>query len=218
MKQLYQEKRREYFSSVRPEILPLVPAATGRALDIGCGEGATLNWLKTIGRCRETWGVEFMEPAAEVARRVLDRVIVGNIETDTFGFDEGQFDLILCLDVLEHLRDPWETLKRVCAWLSPGGVAIVSLPNIRYLKVLTDLVLKGEFTYEEMGILDRTHLRFFTRKSAIRLLESAKLSHIQLTLHPSVIRGKRALVNAMLLGRFRDIFSWQLLLRGTKAV
>ena len=217
MKQLYKQKRPDYFSSVRREILPLLPAHSRRALDLGCGDGATLKWLKDDGRCQEAWGLEFIEPAAEVARGVLDHVVLGNIETDTFNFKKGQFDLILCLDVLEHLRDPWEVTRRVSGWLSSDGVLVVSVPNVRYRTVLAQLAFKGQFEYQESGILDRTHLRFFTRKSAVQLLESTGLHDIRLVLHPSEIRGKAAILNSLFFGYFRDMFSWQLLLRGTKA-
>lgn len=216
VKQLYEEKRPDYFSSVRHEILPLVPAFSRSVLDIGCGEGATLKWLRDTARCKETCGVEFMDRAAETARRVLDRVEIGNIESETFDFKGGQFNLILCLDVLEHLRDPWDVIKRVSGWLAPNGVLVVSVPNIRYRSVLSDLALKGQFDYQQFGILDRTHLRFFTRKSAIELLQSAGLHDIELVLHPSVIHGKAAVFNLLSFGYFRDVFSWQLLLRGVK--
>lgn len=82
------------------------------------------------------------------------------------------FDVVVCADVLEHLPDPAAVLDRVRGWIAPGGRLFVSLPNVANVAVRLSL-LAGRFEYAEAGILDRTHLRFFTRRSALRLVESA---------------------------------------------
>ena len=214
--QHYAGKGRAYFQGVREEILPLISHSNGRVLDVGCGEGATLAWLKGIHPCTETVGIEFVDRAAAVARNVADHIVCADIERDPVEFPSDYFDLILCLDVLEHLQDPWATLRRLVNWLAPTGKIIVSVPNVRYRGVLVDLVLRGKFEYQDFGILDKTHLRFFTRASCRSLLESADLSVIHVMTNPARIGGKAAVFNALSLGYFRDIFVWQYLMVATK--
>ncbi|MBE9609551.1 class I SAM-dependent methyltransferase [Chitinilyticum piscinae] len=162
----------DYYGFVRQEIIPLLPEHAPRALEVGCGNGATLAWLKASGLCREAVGVEYSQSASQIAREHLDLVIEGNAEHIDFG-SLGQFDLILCLDVLEHLQDPWLMLRRLRERLSERGVLIVSLPNVRHHSVLLPLLLGGRWHYTDAGILDRTHLRFFTRDTARDLLETS---------------------------------------------
>lgn len=160
-----------YFTRGREEILPLVPAGPLRLLDVGCGAGATLEAI----RARETvaWagGVELEPGAAERAERRFDRLW----REDVQGFDPGaeiapgSLDLILCLDVLEHLPDPWAVVRRLSPLLRPGGRLIVSVPNIRNWKFIRGLLLRGDFHYREAGLLDRTHLRFFVHETAAEL-------------------------------------------------
>jgi 2-polyprenyl-3-methyl-5-hydroxy-6-metoxy-1,4-benzoquinol methylase len=172
---LYAEKTNEYFSRARTEIAPLLPKNPGhplRALEIGCSEGHTLEWLKDTGYCSWVAGVE---PYAELRTRVgsVDAFFKLDIEKELPDLPPGSVDLILCLDVLEHLVNPWETVRRLDGLLKPGGLWVISVPNIRNYHILVDLAFKGRFNYSESGILDRTHLRFFTRTTAIELAESA---------------------------------------------
>lgn len=216
MKDFYAEKKADYYQRARTEVLPLIPVFSKRVLEVGCGSGATLKWLKEIGRCEESVGIELMSRAAEEALLAVDQVIVADIEEDCVRFPLGHFDLVLCLDVLEHLRDPWRVLCGIVQWLGPGGVLVASVPNIRYRDVLVDLLFRGRFEYADLGILDRTHLRFFTKQSAVALLESSGLDEIDVRLHPAEIQGKGGILNAATLGIFREIFSWQILLRGRR--
>ena len=91
-------------------------------------------------------------------------------------FENKKFDLILCLDVLEHLIDPWSVIKKlIYENLREGGTLIACIPNVRYYNVLLPLLLKKEWKYQETGVLDRTHLRFFTKKTILELISSAGL-------------------------------------------
>lgn len=216
MKEFYDAKQAGYFSSVRAEALDLCPPFSKRALDVGCGEGATLAWLKGEGRCEEAWGIENFAPAAEKAGKALDKVMCVDIDTEFPELEEDYFDLILCLDVLEHLRDPWQAVRRLSRALASGGVFLISLPNLRHFPVMKALVLDGCFTYEERGVMDRTHLRFFTQHSAVELLSGAGLKDVSLKLHPDETSGWRSLVGKMMGGRLRDIFAWQLLVTARK--
>ncbi|QLG87800.1 class I SAM-dependent methyltransferase [Chitinibacter bivalviorum] len=162
----------EYYGFVRHEIAPMLPAHADRVLELGCGNGATLAWLKANGRCNSTTGIEYSPDASSIARQHLDHVIEGDAEQiDLQAL--GQFDLILCLDVLEHLRDPWQMLRKLKQQLTPQGRIIVSVPNIRHHSILLPLLFRGQWRYQAAGILDQTHLRFFTQESAQQLLEQA---------------------------------------------
>jgi GT2 family glycosyltransferase/tetratricopeptide (TPR) repeat protein/2-polyprenyl-3-methyl-5-hydroxy-6-metoxy-1,4-benzoquinol methylase len=156
-----------YFDHARPEVVSLVPASARRVLDIGCGAGRLGAAIKARQQA-EVVGIEIDEPAAECARARLDRVLVGNIELVETNFPERSFDAIVCADVLEHLREPERVLVRARRWLAPDGWLIASIPNVRHHTVIRAL-LQGNWTYEPAGLLDRTHLRFFTRREIEKL-------------------------------------------------
>jgi 2-polyprenyl-3-methyl-5-hydroxy-6-metoxy-1,4-benzoquinol methylase len=172
---MYEDKQNNYFAFVRKDIEPLLPKRTGRVLEVGCGRGGTLAWLKATGRARWVVGIELFADAAAVARTKLDELHEGDVDQHIDILAPGSFDLILCLDVLEHLVDPWATLRRLQSLLRPGGQLIASLPNIRHHSVVLPLLLTGKWRYETAGIMDRTHLRFFSRETAIDLLQQAGL-------------------------------------------
>ncbi len=145
-----------------------------RVLDLGAADGSVARALKARG-CA-VWGVEIDEQAAEAARRVCDRVVVADLETeDVWQAVEGEtFDAILALDVLEHLRNPAPVLKRAASHLNATGVVVVSLPNVTHGALRLSL-LNGHFEYTPLGLLDRTHLRFFDRSGAERLMADGGL-------------------------------------------
>jgi len=166
---LYQEKDRQYFSWVRQELINLVQGRDNVVLDIGCGEGETGYELKKQGKAMEVIGIELVEEAARHAKNKLDRVIVGDIEKLELPFAKEYFDCILMGDVLEHLIDPWSCLKRLKEYLKPSGSVIASIPNVNHWRVLKNLILHDKWEYVTAGTLDRTHLRFFTKKTIIRM-------------------------------------------------
>lgn len=150
-----------YYSLVRQDVIELIPPGTSRLLDVGCGEGATAEAAKRRLNISEVWGIEQVEAVAAVARGRLDGVVRGDVETLSFQWPEGYFDCILCADVLEHLRDPWTVLKRLHGILGSQGVIIASLPNARHVIPLFQIIW-DRLEYTSSGILDQTHLRFFT--------------------------------------------------------
>lgn len=200
----------DYFSHVRQDIEPLLPSFADRVLEVGCGAGTTLAWLKRTGRCGTTVGVECVPAAAEAARAVVDEVYCCNAETMDFGTQ--RFDLVLLLDILEHLLDPWGFLERLREkHLQPGALVIASIPNIRNYRVLKALVLRGEFTYQDAGILDRTHLRFFTRSSAAELMQTGGM-RIE-TVHDITMSKKSyRRLDRITAGMFHDFFVYQFLI------
>ncbi len=170
--QAYRDKPAVYFEQARSEIEPLLPAHAAQVLEVGCGRGATLHWLKASGRCEHTVGIELFEGAAAAARAVVDEVHSGNAEVLVqHALSPAAFDLVLCLDVLEHLVDPWAFMGQVQRLLKPGGQVVASIPNVRHARVVLPLLLQGRWQYEDAGQLDRTHLRFFTRESALQLMQ-----------------------------------------------
>ena len=198
----------------RPEIVGLVPADARKVLDVGCSAGDVGLALKDKCPCEVT-GIEMDERLAEEASSKIDRVITGDIETVDPGLEEGYFDHILFADVLEHLKDPLEILKRYTRYLKDDGKLVISVPNVRHISVLCELVVRGEWEYRQSGIMDNGHLRFFTRKSFTRLLGEARLSITGMERIFS-LKGSRAL-NLLTLGLFLDTLTAQYVFIAEKA-
>jgi 2-polyprenyl-3-methyl-5-hydroxy-6-metoxy-1,4-benzoquinol methylase len=180
--------RARAYESVRPEIVALVPAAARRVLDLGCATGMLAAALKERGDV-EVVGIE-REPAyAEEARERCDRVIVGDVED--VPADLGRFDCLVAADVLEHLVDPWTALEHYVLALDPGCRAVVSLPNAAHWTTFASLA-RGSWPRRPEGIHDATHLRWFTLRDAIDLVEGAGLRVEHVERRPWVLwRGTR---------------------------
>jgi SAM-dependent methyltransferase len=167
-------------------------------LDVGCGRGQ--NSAVARGRGARVVGVELNAVAAATARERLDEVLEMDVEgTEVVRALAGRkFDLILLGDVLEHTREPRAVLERFLPFLEDGGRVIVSLPNVAAWTVRLQL-LAGHFDYQPSGILDETHLRFFTRQTAKRLVESVGLELLSVELNPMIVRaGLGAIKRALL--------------------
>jgi SAM-dependent methyltransferase len=165
----------EYFQDLRTPLLSMVRGTPARVLEIGCAQGGNLAFLKSKG-AKETVGVEiFEEVANKVNLSLVDKVIVGNIEEMDLPYPEGYFDLIIVSHVLEHLVDPWKILQKLTKFLTPDGQLIGGVPNIRNIRVSLPLVLTGKWQYDSSGIMDWTHLRFFTYATVCEMLQSPQL-------------------------------------------
>jgi 2-polyprenyl-3-methyl-5-hydroxy-6-metoxy-1,4-benzoquinol methylase len=171
----YETKTGNYYDNYRQDILPLMPDHVSRVLEIGCGTGNTLAYLKANGYCDWICGVELFPDAASQAVTKLDRLYQTNIEERELPIESGSIDLILCLDVLEHLVDPHQVVAYLDHLLVPGGVIIASIPNVRHKSVVMPLVFKNQWNYIDGGVLDHTHLRFFVKDTAIDLMRSSGL-------------------------------------------
>lgn len=214
--QNYDHKPDEYFGRARTEILSLLPKHAPQVLEIGCGSGATLAWLKANGVVDHTTGIELAEHMASSARNNVDRLISGNAEELLDENAPGAlYDLVLCLDVLEHLVDPWKMIRKIGHVLKPGGLVVCSIPNVRHFSVLLPLLLKGQWAYKEAGILDRTHLRFFTKSTAAKLIEEGGLAlkEIKSNIH---VGSKSDLLRMLSLGLLADFLSVQYLISAQK--
>lgn len=164
-----------YETSARPEIHGLIPHDAKRILDVGCNDGGFGAWAQAQSPEREVWGIEPNANQAAVARQSLSGVVTG-VYPDALDGIPGDFDCITFNHVLEHMLDPWGALSRTHDRLTRNGVVVAVIPNVRYVGLLIDLALKGKWEYQETGLLDRTHVRFFTRSSIIPLFEDAGLS------------------------------------------
>jgi 2-polyprenyl-3-methyl-5-hydroxy-6-metoxy-1,4-benzoquinol methylase len=164
----------DYYHWVRREIEPLLPKQCTRILEVGAGAGATLKWLKTIYPNAETTAVEVNPALLDELSRNSDIAIIGPV--DQVIAQLKSYDLILLLDVLEHLPDPTGSLRKLTSTLNPGGRAIVSVPNIAHLSVSVPLLFQRRFDYQQAGIMDRTHLKFFVEGTAVKLLNDANLN------------------------------------------
>ncbi|QSZ27972.1 glycosyltransferase [Aceticella autotrophica] len=161
-----------YYFFKRPEILNKIPLKARNILDVGCGAGALGLELKNRKYVKVV-GIELNNDIAKIAKNVLDDVIVGDIESLAFNYPENYFDTIILADVLEHLRDPWSTLTKMKRYLKDDGIFIVSIPNINHISIILKL-LGGNFEYEDAGLLDKTHLRFFTKNTILQAFRESK--------------------------------------------
>ena len=202
----YDNKPQGYFGTPRREMLEFIPIGVNSVLEIGCGAGAFGALVKQQhGGCRYV-GVELTDQAAHLARTHLDEVIVANIEQTPLSFPPASFDCLVCNDVLEHLVDPWAILQTLTGFVRPGGYIVISLPNVRFSEVVKNLVVRKRWEYEEQGVLDRTHLRFFTEFSVRGLFESAGLEVLELRgINAIKYAWRLRLLNIMLFGALSDM-------------
>ena len=169
-----------YSSDARTELIGMINRdsdAHMEVLELGCALGSTLSRIKFLWPNANVHGVEYDEGIARIAGSIND-VIRGDVETMHIPYDVEQFDYIICADVLEHLKDPEGALNRFLPYLKKDGCLIVSVPNVRYYAVCMMLMQYGRFDYADSGILDRTHLRFFTKATAEEMLENCGLEII----------------------------------------
>lgn len=194
-----------YHEDVNWGLLRLWGRRTGQAvLDAGCGFATTTARIQTLGN--DVTGIDSSPEIAAIASERLGRVITTDLE-DFDAIDrqlgEKRFDVIIFADVLEHLVWPVSTLRRYLTWLKDGGTVMISLPNVGLWSVRF-AHLFGRWEYDETGVLDRTHLRFFTRKSARWLMSEAGLEPVRTTYNPGLARPFVPLSKRLLAGQTED--------------
>jgi 2-polyprenyl-3-methyl-5-hydroxy-6-metoxy-1,4-benzoquinol methylase len=188
-------------------------------LDVGGGTGATAGYLKRIGRATRAGTVDLVR--AEHPDPDLDFQLAGNLDDEEFVqtvvAEQGPFDTVLCLDVLEHLVDPWSVVQQLHRLMRPGGVLIVSVPNIRHYRVSTGLLFRGRWELQDAGIMDRTHLRFFVRDTAIELATHSGLVLEEVSL-PLPERRTRAIqiFRRITFGLFDDLTTVRYIVRARR--
>jgi len=168
------EKPSSYYENIRNDLIPLIPDSARCILEVGCAAGMTGRELKRRNGAFVA-GIELDADAADAARNVLDDVVQGDIEKMDLPYSDASFDCILFADVLEHLVDPLSTLVKVRRLLKKGGTIVASIPNVQFHGVVHQLI-EGNWTYQKEGILDETHLRFFTHKEIVKLFSQAGYS------------------------------------------
>ena len=212
---LHAVKADPYYGVLRNDILDLVPRTSRKLLDVGCAEGETGAAAKLrCGPGAEVVGIEAHEPAAQIARNRLDRVLMGDVELLTLDVPDRYFDCILCSDVLEHTKNPWAVLESLRRVLSDDGVLIASLPNLRHIVPILKIVA-DRFEYEPSGILDRTHLRFFTQHTMRKLLADSGFRIKRVSANRSK-SWKFTLLNILSLGLLRPFSVYQYVFVCTK--
>jgi len=192
-----------------------VPQNAKRVLDVGCSVG-TLGEAIAKRNQAEVVGIELDSEMAKLAQVKLDRVIVGNVENlnlDSF-LTPYYFDCIIFGDILEHLIDPWSTLAEFINYLQNDGVIIISIPNIKHISTIINL-FRGYWPYRERGIHDKTHLRFFTYRNIMELVEQAGLSVTKIERKYRIIEHPHRLnklANLLALPIIKDFFTFQYLI------
>jgi glycosyltransferase involved in cell wall biosynthesis len=167
----------DYYNRVNPDLLSVIPADARCIVEVGCGTGAMAVAHRAVNPRVRYFGIEANRAAAEVAKSRLERVVVADaaeVHPEQVGVVCGEVDCLIFGDVLEHMTDPWTVLKRLVTWIRPGGQVIACIPNIAHWSTVLGL-LRGDWTYQDEGLLDRTHVRFFTRETIERMVREADL-------------------------------------------
>lgn len=165
------------YIGLRHDLISFINDGDHKVLDVGCSIGETGAYLKANKKAAVVLGVEFDPVMVKEASIKLDVVYAGDVEVlikQDF-LKSKEFDFIICGDILEHLVDPWRALSYFSTKLSPEGKIIISLPNIQHIDTFYFLFIKGIWPLNNRGIYDKTHLRFFTRKSVLELIKVSGL-------------------------------------------
>lgn len=160
----------EYYGHQRSELLSLIPAEATQIIDVGCGSGRLGQSIKAERPNAEVRGIEFNAAAAERAAQFLDDVYHGRAEDSIPNWPTAH--CLIFADVLEHLIDPLSVLRAWRSRLSEGGKIVVSLPNVGHFSIAKAWI-HGRWDYQSAGVLDRTHLQFFTRETGIEMITRA---------------------------------------------
>lgn len=172
---LKEENERTYYEGERPEMLKFVPDTVKKTIEFGCGDGNFSALIKQTYKT-ESWGVDMDPTAIENTKKVLDKVVLGEAMKVLQELPNNYFDCVICNDFLEHIPNPGEFIMSLRPYLKDSAVLVCSLPNVRHWKNLKELIFDKDWRYKDAGILDNTHLRFFTKKSMIRLMNDCGLT------------------------------------------
>lgn len=192
-----------YFSQKRPEMLQYIPRGAKKILDVGCADGSFSVAVKKQNDA-EVWGIELEPKVANEAEPKLHKMLVGDVNDLIDSLPDNYFDCIVFNDILEHLVDPNSLLDQIKKKLTQEGAVVASIPNVRYISTLVDLVIKKRWDYADSGILDRTHLRFFTQSSIRSMFESLGYDVIKLEGINPTKGWKFLLLNLLTLGFLSD--------------
>lgn len=208
----YPLKNEAYFAGARHDFVAELPQnARGKILEVGCASGLTGALALSEGKCGHYCGIEVCQMPAENAKYRINEVLIGNVETLELPWAPGTFDALILSEVIEHLVDPWTTLRKLHPYLKSGGLVFASSPNISYYRVVW-MLLGGKWTLTDFGPMDRTHLRWFTPSAYRELFESCNYQVDDVREHQSL--GKKAqVIDRLTFGRFKHLFMEQIDLR-----
>jgi SAM-dependent methyltransferase len=169
---------KNYFDGLNTKLLEAIPPGARRVLELGCANGRLGRRFKALHPGVQWWGIDASEQAVETASRHLDRVLRMDLDRDDLGTLEGGFDVVVIGDLLEHLLDPARTLDALHGLATPDARIVCCLPNMSHLSVIERLVA-GDITYDDAGLLDRGHARFYSASSAFKtFLDAGWLPHL----------------------------------------
>lgn len=211
----YDMKADRYFEGARSDFvseLPENPAA--HILEIGCSNGNTGALALAKKKCGKYTGVEVHEAAAQKAEDRISQVLVGDIERMELPWEDNAFDALILSEVLEHLIDPWQVLRKLHRYLKPGALVFASSPNVSHHRIIR-MLLRGEWNLTDDGIMDRTHLRWFTPKSFAAMFEDAGYEVVKLE-PMSPFKFQVKLQNALLLGKGSHLFIKQIKIKAIR--
>lgn len=192
-----------YYQQDRGEMLEFIPPDVRHTLEVGCGAGTFSSQLKDKYGA-ETWGIEYQPEVAKLATQKLHRVLAGSVENALHDLPRHYFDCIIFNDVLEHLVDPYTTLVSMQCLLNDTGVIVASIPNIRHWPEFVDYTWRGNWNYRDDGVLDRTHLRFFTERSIRNTIGQCGYSLINIQgINPHHSRAQQ-IASLLSMGRLAD--------------
>ncbi len=157
-----------YYQGNRSEVAPFLPQNYSRVLEIGCAEGL---FSQNLTSNSEKWGCEVFPHAARQASQKMEKVLVGKYSKVSQDIPDNYFDLVICNDVIEHMDDHDAFLESIKTKMKSGAFLVGSIPNLRHIRNLFKLMILKDWRYEEAGVLDKTHLRWFTEKSLRRTLK-----------------------------------------------
>lgn len=197
-----------YFVHERPEVLALIDQKITNVLDVGCGAGHFSVSVKAKTGA-EVWGIEPNKIAAASAANLIDKVLLGTYEDVESQLPENYFDSIFFNDVLEHMTDPYSVLSKVHRVVKTHGRIYASIPNVLFIDSIKEVLTTKDWRYTDAGTLDTTHLRFFTKKSTIRMFEEAGWRVDKIVPLNAVSSWKWSLLNFLCLGYFSDFFPMQ---------
>ena len=215
----YEKKHQSYYEHERQEILALVPKEAKCILDVGCAAGNLGKNLKDLNPEAKLMGIEIQQGIT--LPNIYEQLFIGDVEKVMVDMHDKNlcFDCIIFADVLEHLNDVWSVLDTSSKMLNPNGIIIASLPNIRNITILKKLVLNGIWEYEKEGIMDKTHLRFFTKKAVLRMFNNygLEVQSLQYKEYLPTDRLKRFIaIIIKKIKKFEDIFAFQLIVVAKK--
>jgi 2-polyprenyl-3-methyl-5-hydroxy-6-metoxy-1,4-benzoquinol methylase len=207
---MYADKGDEYFAGERRDIVDRLAQDPNRTiLEIGCGSGATGAYARRTGKCGRYVGIEAVASAASEASKRLDEVHLADVELFEPPFGESTFDVVIAGEILEHLKDPWLVVRKYRSYLRINGIFYASSPNVAHRSTLL-MLLKGGWDLEREGLMDRTHLRWFTPRTYAKLFEEAGYKVI--ALEPlAKASAKVSIINALTANRLSHLFIRQML-------